>query len=207
MSEERAPRSRLRDPWVIGAIAAVVLLTLSRPLFVRQPPPPPAGAAIAAFELTDQHGQRFGTAELVGRTWVAALLPAEPTEKSQRALDGLLRLQEAWEGQGRELLLLAIAVEPGRQDAETLRRLGVERGADFSRLKFLSGPADSTCGLVSAFAEGAHAAAPCERSVELAQRGRLLLVDGDGRVRGLYPSDVLGVEEAHFRALAVLGSR
>ena len=40
-----------------------------------------------------------------------------------------------------------------------------------------------------------------------AQRGRLLLVDGEGRSRGLYRSDALGVEEVHFRALSVAGGK
>lgn len=204
MSGAGARRSRLKDPWVIGALAAIVLLTLTRPLFVHEAPPPPAGAALPAFELVDQHGRAFGSAELAGRVWVAALLPAEPGEKAARALDALLRLQKAWEGFGRELLLVAVAVEPERQDPESLRRLGVERGADFARLKFLGGDADSTCRVASAFTEDARIP-PREQLTRLAERGRLLVVDAAGRSRGLYRSDVLGVEEVHFRSLAVLG--
>lgn len=206
MSDDRKPRSRLLDPWVIGAFLAVVALTVSRPCFVREPAPPPAGELIPAFGLVDQHGRPFGSEELAGRVWVAALLPPEPGAKAARALDGLLRLQEAWEEEGRELQLVAVATDPETQSPEGLRRLGVEREADFARLKFLSGDADSTCDVASAFV-GDSRLTSCDQLDELAERGRLLLVGGAGRSRGLYRADPLGVEEVHFRALTVRGPK
>ena len=204
MTEAKRPRSRLLDPWVIGAFISIVALTLSRPCFVREAPPPPVGASLPAFELIDQHGKAFGTTQLAGRTWVAALLPVEPGQKAARAFEGLLRLQEAWKGEGRELVLVAIGAEPERQTPELLRELGMERGADLARLKFLTGDADSTCDAASGFLEDARLSS-CDRLVELAERGRLLLVDSEGRARGLYRADTLGVEEVHFRALTVAG--
>ena len=50
----------------------------------------------------------------------STLLPSEPGGKSERALGGLLRLQEAWEGFGPELQLVAIAVGPEPQRPEAL---------------------------------------------------------------------------------------
>ncbi len=205
MTEAKKPRSRLLDPWVIAGIISIVALTLSRPCFVREPPPPPIGVQLPAFSLVDQHAKVFGTEQLAGRTWVGALLPVEPGPKAARAFEGLLRLQEAWEREGRELVIVAIGVEPERQTPEQLRALGMERGADFARLKFLTGDADSTCDAVTGFLHDARLSS-CDRLLELAERGRLLLVDSDGRARGLYRADTLGVEEVHFRALTVAGA-
>ena len=108
----------------------------------------------------------------------------------------------AREGHGM-LTLVAVSVGTRGDLPERLRVFGVGLGADFSRWKLLTGSRDEVCRFATALRIGDREGPPCDGLEALMNEGRLILVDTDGRSRGMYRSDARGVDEVFHRARRV----
>ncbi len=69
--QRRAARLVAWKPFWILSLGVLFLLPLGRALAVGIPKPPAMKLPLPAFELTDQHGARYGSEELRGHVWVA----------------------------------------------------------------------------------------------------------------------------------------
>lgn len=201
-----ARRSVLLNPWLLATLAGMALVTAVRPALIREPEPPPRRDQLPRFLLADQHGRPFGTDDLLGRTWVGALLDPREDAGGEASLAAAGDLHRRVAGADVPVRVVTVSIVPVAP--ERLRRLGLEHGAEFSRWVLLSGDPAQTCRLaVAAFRSPLDADLPtCEDLPALAARSRFVIVDRQGWTRGLYPAGGSGVDEVFHRARHVAGA-
>ena len=141
---------------------------------------------LAPFELSDQRGASFGTAELAGRPWAAAFVFTRCAGPCPRISADMRWLQDQLAGTRAELV--SISVDPRYDTPEVLAGYASSLGADPARWHFLTGEQTAVWNVVQkgflqplALAEGRDGA-PGEPTHGTA----LVVVDAALRVRGVY---------------------
>lgn len=146
---------------------------------------------VPAFSLLDHEGADFSEQRLRGRVWLASFLytscPGPCPVLVARLAD--LRRRVAPEA----LAMVSFSVDPDTDTVEVLRAYASAHGIEASRSWWLAtGPREEILtlirnGFLSAVSQEAEdtnsASGPILHST------RLLLIDGDGRIRGTYSSD------------------
>lgn len=156
----------------------------------------PVMGPVGAFTLTAEDGRAFGTSDLRGRPWVASFFFTSCVTVCPRVLGGMKRLQEALAGSGSGARLVSLTVDPETDTPERLRDHARSLGADPARWTFLTGsPADVLAAVTGALKThmGEREETP-QGLLEIGHGARLLLVDGEGRLRGLYDPDDASVD-------------
>jgi protein SCO1/2 len=164
-------------------LVLTMVAVVGRGMWAWQDPPLPVLFQTQPFSLTDQDGKPFGSEQLKGQAWVAAVIftncPGACPMMSQR----LSKLQEAVPA--KNVKLVSFTVDPERDTPEVLRQYGVRFNADGKRWHFLTGPKET----MLATARGLNLTAiPAAETRPIQHDEHFLLVDGDGRVRGIYMS-------------------
>lgn len=143
--------------------------------------------AVRSFELVDQDGRPLGDRELRGQPWIASFIfttcktacPMLTTQQGNVAR----RLADV-----PAIRFVSITVDPEHDTPPVLRAFGERHHADFARWSFLTGEPATVrriieSGLLQPVGERE---ARSDGAYDIVHTGRLLLVDGDGRARGLY---------------------
>ena len=160
---------------------------------------------VRSFSLIDQDGRALGDRELRGHPWIASFIftsckTACPLLTSQQA-NVARRLADV-----PSIHFVSITVDPEHDTAAVLREYGVRHHADFRRWSFLTGEPAVVRGVVEAgFLQPVGARETrADGAYDMVHAGRLLLVDGEGRARGLYSlrADDLSALERDARSLA-----
>ncbi|HKQ62208.1 MAG TPA: SCO family protein [Candidatus Polarisedimenticolaceae bacterium] len=205
---EPAPRSSLlRNPWIWAFLLGCATLTALRPLLRYEPAPPPVLWALPAYALTDAQGRPFGSAELAGKVYVVDFFFTRCASICPRLTEAMARLQERYEREGVEgVRLVSISVDPEGDTPERLADYARQHGVHPERWTLLTGAPDAVHALVAGgFKTALGDAAPLgDGLIDIAHSGKLFLVDGAGRVRGLYDHDALGLDEVFHRSRHVL---
>ncbi len=197
MAEQKTRRPLHKNPWLWGVVALIALDALFRftPLLKRIPEPPPVVATLPDFSLVRADGTPFGRADLAGAVHLAAFV--EDPERAGAVVGPMLRLeayvleQAPYERYGDELRLMLI--QPG--SPETLSALAAARGLTDPRWTLVGGDAAP---VIRALASAAAAA-------EVAGEALVLIIDGEGGVRGFFDAaEEEGREEAFWRAMRTL---
>lgn len=140
----------------------------------------PVYSTVPRFSLTAQDGSTFGSEQLAGKPWLGSLFFATCTGPCPRLNRQIQELQErtyAFKG----LQIVSITVDPSEDTPESLDAYGKRYKADPTRWRFLTGARDT----ISAIArEGFQVG---ELDTSRTHSTRVMLVDGQGRVRGHYP--------------------
>jgi protein SCO1/2 len=152
--------------------------------------PLPDLGQVPDFSLTDQHGARFGSAELRGRPYLAAFMftrcPTVCPELTARMRGLALAAADA----GLQVDLVSFSVDGEHDTPEVLRAYAEKHGARRPEWHFLTG--DSSA--VAQTAEQGFKIGVTGKYVEDApHRGithgsHLVLVDGSGKIRAYYRS-------------------
>ncbi len=198
--------SILRSPWVWAFFAGVTLLTAIRPLLRFEPAPPPKLGDVPAFTLVNQEGEPFGSADLAGRPYIASFFFTRCRSICPALVHSLQLLQARMEREGVEgVRIVTFSVDPEYDTPERLREYTAAVGADPERWVFLTGSRDAMKRLL---VEGFKV--PLGRPEEIApgltdiaHTGKLVLVDGQGWIRGYYSTDGEGLDEIFHRAQQV----
>ena len=136
------------------------------------------------FKLTDQDGNAFDSDALEGKVWVAAFIFTNCPGACPMMTQKMARLQEAVPS--KDVRLVSFSVDPARDTPEVLKGYAERFKADEARWHFLTGDQqamlDAAAGLKLSVTP-----ATAERPVDHDER--FLLVDGKGRVRGVYHSN------------------
>ena len=101
---------------------------------------------------------------------------------------------------------MSVSVDPEYDTPERLRSYGAELGADPARWTLLTGDLQAIRTLASdgfKVPVGSPEAGP-GGLVDIAHTGKLVLVDPEGKIRGYYDTDTMGLDEVFNRAQHVL---
>lgn len=178
-----------RFPWsVIGLIGLPVLGVLALALFWPSAPPLPKLFALPAFLLTERAGNAVCGEDLKGKIWVADFIfttcPGPCLMMTQRMADLQRRLDPA-----DDVRLVSFTVDPETDTPAVLRAYAEKHGAVEGRWLFLTGERLAIYGLaekgfkVTTSDLGEGATGPEGRFLHST---KMVLVDGDGFVRGYF---------------------
>ena len=139
--------------------------------------------SVPSFELTNQDGQPFGSAQLAGKIWIADFVyttcPGPCPMISSRMSDLQKPLEKT------DVRLVSFSVDPEKDTPQVLRSYAERLQADPGRWDFLTGPKSaiyklSHDGFKLAVSDGSDAQGIPVHST------RMALVDRHGEIRGYY---------------------
>ena len=152
-------------------------------------------------------GKPFGSEELRGQVYVVSFFFTSCRSICPVIMKGMSRLQEGFASREiRGIRLVSISVDPEHDTPEVLAQYGKAIGVDPGRWTLLTGdPARVRKLVVEDFKTPVVPAPPGgAEPMDIAHTGKLVLVDGAGRIRGYYDSDEMGLDEVFNRAQHVL---
>jgi len=163
---------------VMGIVVAAVYKRVSAP------PPPPVLGVVGQFALTDQNGQPRTYKDFAGKPWIAGFIFTRcggtcPT--IVRAMTGLKERLDEFP----DLQLVCFSMDPEFDTPEVLKRYAVQQNAEHPRWLFLTGKRDEIVRVTRGdFKLGIEEGFTPEEPI--LHSPKLVLVDGDGMVRGYY---------------------
>jgi protein SCO1 len=190
----------------------VVALVAAWPIVwaMRTPLPPrlPVLGTVPPFELTAQDGRLFGSKDLAGRVWLASFfftrcVPGCPAITRQMA-----RIQGRTRNLEPAFHLVSISVDPGFDDPARLAAYAQAQRASPRMWTFLTGPVDAVRENVMRGLRVSRGRAAERPGVEDPWPvTQLMLVDGEGRIRGYYDPQEAGAVDRVVRDAALLVNR
>jgi protein SCO1/2 len=200
-------RTVLRNPYVWGFAIGIVTLTLIRPLLRHVPEPPPVLSQLPTFSLVGVDGRPYGTVELRGQVYVANFFFTSCRSICPAIMTGMSRLQDGFAQRNiKGIRLVSISVDPEHDTPEVLSAYAKGMGINPLRWTLLTGDAEQVRRLVVDGFKTPVIAPPSggPGPIDIAHTGKLVLVDGAGRIRGYYGSDEMALDEVYNRAQHVL---
>ncbi|MCB9728666.1 MAG: SCO family protein [Deltaproteobacteria bacterium] len=199
-------RAFMRHPWWFGIAFGLVFIPAIRPLTRHIPKPPPVEGQLPAFALVDSRGQAVTDADLRGTVWIADFVFTSCPSTCPLVTAAMVRLQERLAAADIPVQLVTITVDPDNDTPAVLAEYAAKHGADPTRWRFLTGEHAAVEALVT---QGFRSALGDRRvnaagMIDIAHTTKLVLIDGQGRLRGYYSSDELGIDEIYHRAQSVL---
>ena len=149
-----------------------------------RPDPLPVLYASPTFSLTDQDAKAFGSEDLRGKTWVAAFIFTHCPGVCPQMTMKMSALQRAVPD--RDVHLVSFSVDPERDTPAVLKEYARSFDADAARWHFLTGEKAKVFDVASGMKLTAAPAGVFGPDIVHAEK--LLLIDGEGRVRGAYDS-------------------
>lgn len=205
MFEKFVDRFR-RSPYFWSAVISMIVITILTPLTRRVPAPPPVVSTLPSYSLLGPDGAAFGSAELAKKVYVANFIFTRCQSLCPLIVQHLTKLQERILISKLPLLIVSISVDPEFDTPNVLKSFAEKSGANPLTWTFLTGPRESIVSLVEkGFALGVGAPQVVNGLMEIAHAQKLVLVDGQGRVRGSYSASSEGIDEVFARAEAVVG--
>ncbi|HQY63400.1 MAG: SCO family protein [Myxococcales bacterium] len=140
---------------------------------------------VGPFSLRDQQGELVSNASLRGKLYVASFFFTQCTSLCPKMLVNLRRVQRAFQDEPR-VILVSHSVMPSVDSEAVLRRYARENGVDGQKWKLVSGDKETVYALArrSYFAEKRAGLRKSDR--ELLHTENMLIVDGEGRLRGVF---------------------
>lgn len=135
------------------------------------------------FELIDQNNRTITQADLRGNVYVAMVFFASCPGVCPAMNAKLLEMQKAVPLP--DVKIVSISLDPKNDKPEMLKGYAEGLGADQSRWYFLTGEQDAIFATAKAFG---LAAAPAEPGGMITHTQKVLLIDRQNRVRGVYDS-------------------
>ncbi len=180
--------------------AALSLVALAGWIVVSAAPEAPVYGQAPTFALTAQDGTMFTADHLRGKAWLASILFTQCIEACPVLTPWLVKLQQrlAAEGLlGEKARMVTFSADPERDTPEELRTYGERYGADLATWTFLTGDAETVRSVIKGgFKLGVdrvglelhrHDDGTEHQHYDVLHSTRLVLVDGDGRIRAYYP--------------------
>jgi len=196
-----SPRASLvRSPWFWGVVAGLIFVPAIRPLTRHIPDAPPVLAELPDFELRLSGGSSAASAELRGRVYVLGFHGELCEPGCGPVLTALRALSERFQEFDRGITVVAVRLAAAGE-------VGATAAVDFSG-SWLMGAA-SVEGLAPVAREALTPHLGAEPTgaagiVAVAAQARLFIVDAQGKLRGHYGIDELGLDEVYHRAQHVL---
>jgi protein SCO1 len=142
-----------------------------------------AYGTVPAFELVNQSGQPFGSAQLAGKIWIAdfiyTMCPGPCPMISSRMSDLQKPLEKS------DVHLVSFSVDPEKDTPQVLRGYAEKLQADPARWDFLTGPKSAIYKLSHDGFKLAVSGGMDEQGIPV-HSTRIVLVDRHGQIRGYY---------------------
>ncbi|GMU94279.1 MAG: hypothetical protein AMXMBFR4_33370 [Candidatus Hydrogenedentota bacterium] len=184
---------------LLAALFAVLTLT---PLFAQRGAGQPAKTVeepalidvgpVPAFELVDQNGSAFSSAQLAGKIWVADFFLTSCQGACPVMARHMLALQDYYKNNDK-VRFVSLSVDPETDTAAVLAEYAKSNEADNARWHFLTGPLAEIHRMAGE--EGFKVGVPDN---PMAHSQRFILVDAKGHIRGYYD----GMDQMSVRTLA-----
>ena len=194
MNSERQPRPWFRSPYVLYFVIGVILLTGARLLWPEKSPVPPLLVELPAWELTDQDGAPFGSADLEGRIYIASFFFTRCKTICPTLTRSMRSLQDSLAEEGIDtdtVKLVSISVDPEYDTPLKLRAFAQLHGVDPARWTLLTGDRDAIRNLLEdGFMVGmGELSEPTAGLFDIAHSAKFALVDRSAGMRGHYASE------------------
>jgi protein SCO1/2 len=181
----------VRRPWHISALFLLLMITGSRPFTSADPRGPRRCCCSSPTSpCVDQDGQPFTLASMRGKVWVAGFIFTSCPSVCPKISRAMLELQQRYARNGVEVELVSFSVDPENDTPAVLKRYAENLGADEDALALRhrrGGPRAMEALVVGGFKtamdrRGGGAIA----MYDIAHAEKLVLIDDEGGVRGLY---------------------
>ncbi len=194
-----APAPGGRRSYVVVQVALVLgLLTLwfwTRRAQPETPEPLPIKGQVSAFELIDAAGEPVTLDSLRGDVWIADFIFSRCAGQCLDMTSRMGELHQALASDG-NVRFVSITVDPTYDTPEVLANYARRQQAEADNWLFLTGPKDVVHHLVrNGFRLAAEEATPdqlLDGADMFLHSVKLVLVDGQGRIRGYYSSQEAG---------------
>jgi protein SCO1/2 len=151
---------------------------------------------VPAFELTDQDGATFRSETLRGRVWIASFLFTSCSQACPTLAAQLANVRTRLSRHGDRFHVVSVTVDPDNDTPARLHEFA-DRFGGTSQWTLLTGtPEDVRATTERAFFQPEARRTEIEGApgYDILHGTGVLLVDRDGRCRGLYPTDGEGLE-------------
>ena len=195
--------------WVWLAIAgSVFAFNMIRAFTTEVPNPPKVLSQLPDFQLTNQEGVAFGSADLRGKFWVANFIFTSCPTICPKLTDHMQKIKHRLRGMGDSVHLVSFSVDPERDTPEVLKKFARERMLPLDKWSFLTGDLGAVeTAVVKGFKlpmekdEGAE-----ERTAfDITHGSRFVLVDPEHRIRGYYESTSIELNRMMRDITIILG--
>lgn len=187
-----------RYPYASAFVAMALLMTLTRDCMRRVPEPPPVLGQLAAWK--SARGEPLSSESLAGRAYLLQIVPTDCAERAACQQPDPVTVRIA---QG--LFHTKVPVPVVVMSAGSAAAVAAPTDADLKRAVVAPGDLLAVAASAAAFAQAPEGSADGD-FVRLA--GKILLVDQEGRLRGLYAlTGELAGDEAYHRARHVFGEK
>jgi protein SCO1/2 len=192
-TESRPPRS------LISVLAA--LFCLLAVVGCRAEPPLPSFGSAPQFDLVDQQGNTFKSADLGQRVVLANFIYTSCTDVCPLLTVQMARVQDQLKSAGllgSRVMLLSFSLDPERDTPRALRDYGEHFGVDVEGWRMLTGSAESLGQIAQDFKLGRPIPQPLDERnpvINLAHSNRFVLVDASGQLRATYSGDTFEVAD------------
>lgn len=162
------------------------------------PAPLPKISQVPEFVFTNEFKKEFGTKELIGRTYIANFIFTNCPSSCLRLTQEMEKIQKRVRGLGNKIALVSFTVDPENDSPEELFKYARKNNANPYIWNFLTGEHEAlNRTIVNGFNVPMGEKAPVEGIVDgetvtmmdIAHSEKLVLVDGQGFIRGYYNSD------------------
>jgi protein SCO1/2 len=200
-------KQALRSPFLWAFVVGCALVTSMRPLLRHVPPPPPVIGRVPRFSLVSESGASFGSDDLAGHVYVAGFFFTRCAARCTELMLGMAKLARRYRVEGLDSIrLVGVTTDPEFDTPRRLREAAHRWGADSTRWVLLTGSPEAIRHLAgSGFGGSIGPPAPTvDGGVHRFDGRTLFLVDENGRLRGRYGADELGLDEVFWRSRRVL---
>ncbi len=170
--------------WLL-LVLCIAAYPISRSMLRPLPDPPKLRLPVPAFELVNQRGQPFGSKDLEGKVYIVDFIYTSCGGPCPRMTKTMERIQKRTKNLGTSFQLVTITVDPENDTPEKLAEYMRGYHVNPTRWTFLTGSEKDIERIV---VKGFKSAMSKEEAA-VGHSERILLVDGDGAIRGIYDSD------------------
>ena len=151
---------------------------------------------VPAFELTDQDGGTFRSETLRGRVWIASFLFTSCSQACPTLAAQLANVRTRLSRHGDRFHVVSVTVDPENDTPERLREFAGRFGGTSQWTLLTGAPEDvrATTGRAFFQPEARRTEIEAAPGYDILHGTGVLLVDRDGRCRGLYPTDGEGID-------------
>jgi protein SCO1/2 len=171
--------------WLVFLIAGFtypIYRSLNRIL----PPELPIIAHVPDFTLTSENGTPFGSKELKGRIYLANFIFTRCPSVCPKMLTEIEKIQKRVKGTGQKVAIVTFTVDPDFDKPNVLFELARKRKANPYVWTFLTG--ENKEEMFKLYRDGFKVGVEHDPKnlMDIAHSEKIVLVDGDNRVRGYY---------------------